>query len=107
MTRPYNLTDRQVQILAALADGMSRRQICQALFIEPNTLKTHLYRIGKQMGCGERAGMVALAYRAGVLRIPDAELIRQANELQQRIREQRVTAMKADLARQSRAGKVA
>lgn len=84
--RPYNLSNREVQILALLADGHGSRQICGELFISHNTLKTHLYRIGRRMGCGERAGMVAKAYRAGVLRIPEPELMRQATELVQRQR---------------------
>jgi DNA-binding NarL/FixJ family response regulator len=90
--RPYNLTDRQVQILELLADGRSSRQVCEALFIESNTLKRHLYRIGQRMGCGERAGMVSLAYRAGVLRIPGPELLRQATELVQQQRAAKVAA---------------
>jgi len=98
--RPYGLSDRQVEILKLLADGYTTSQICRKLFIEPNTVKTHLYRVGKQMGCGERSGMVALAYRCGVLRIPDDELLRQADEVNERIREQRLAAMRADLIRQ-------
>lgn len=107
MPRPYDLTDRQVQVLALLADGLSSAQICRELFVSPATLKRHLYLIGQRTGVHERAGMVALAYRCGVLRIPDRELIRQANELQQRVREQRVAAMQANLARRQRAGKAA
>jgi len=84
--RPYSLSDRKVQILSLMADGHGSRQICGELFISHNTLKTHLYRIGKRMGCGERAGMVSLAYRAGVLRIPEPELMRQATELVQQQR---------------------
>jgi DNA-binding NarL/FixJ family response regulator len=90
--RPYNLSDREVQILTLLADGHGSRQICGELFITNNTLKSHLYRISKRMGCGERAGMVSLAYRAGVLRIPGPELMRQATELVQRQRAAKVAA---------------
>lgn len=84
--RPYNLTDRQVEILTLLAEGRTSRQVCRDLYIEADTLKTHLYRIGKRMGCGGRAGMVGMAFRAGVLRIPEPELMRQATELVQRQR---------------------
>jgi DNA-binding CsgD family transcriptional regulator len=104
MAHPYDLTDRQVQILTLLADDRTSGQICRELHITHHTLKSHLYRAGKRMGCGSRAAMVALAYRSGVLRIPDVELMRQADELVQRVREQRVAAMRADLARQQRAG---
>lgn len=98
--RPFDLTDRQVQILALVAEGLSNAEIGKRLWIEPATAKTHMNRIAKQMGCGDRAGMVALAYQAGVLRIPDRELMRQADELVARVREQRLEKVRADLLRQ-------
>lgn len=106
-TRPFGLTYRQVEILGLIAEGLSSAQICQKLFISNYTLKTHLYKAAKQMGVSERVHMVAKAYQVGILRIPDAELMRQADELVQRVREQRLAAVRADLARQHRLGRVA
>jgi DNA-binding CsgD family transcriptional regulator len=99
-TRPFGLTDRQVEILELLAEGLSSAQVCKRLFIADDTLKSHLYKAAKRMGCGDRAHMIAKAYQSGVLRIPDAELMRQANELVERIREQRLEKVRADLLRQ-------
>lgn len=94
MARPYNLTDRQVEILELLAQGRTTRQVCQQLYITPNTLKSQLYRISKRTGCSDRAGMVGLAYRSGVLRIPTLELMRQANELADRWRRDRAQVIR-------------
>lgn len=99
--RPFNLTDRQVEILELIADGKSSAEICGKLFITVDTLKSHLYRMSKRMGAGDRAHMVAKAYRAGVLRVPDAELMRQADELVLRVREQRLAKVRSDLVRQA------
>lgn len=99
--RPFDLTDRQVEILQLLAAGNSSADVCRKLFITIDTLKTHLYRISKRMGCGERAHMVAKAYQVGVLRIPEAELMRQAHELEERVRAQRLAKVRGDLARQA------
>lgn len=98
--RPFGLTDRQVEILELISEGLSSAQICRKLFISTDTLKSHLYKAAKRMDCGDRAHMVAKAYQTGVLRIPDAELMRQADELVQRIREQRLAKVRADLLRQ-------
>lgn len=99
-TRPFGLTDRRVEILKLIAEGKSTAEILGELYITSNTLKSHLYRMSKLMGAADRAHMVALAYQAGVLRIPDRELMRQADELVQRIREQRLAKVRADLLRQ-------
>ena len=96
-TRPFGLTDQQVEILELIAEGLSSAQICKKLFITGFTLKSHLYRVSKRMGCNDRAHMIAMAYQAGVLRIPDAELMRQADELVQRVREQRLPTVRNDL----------
>ena len=99
--RPFGLTARQVEILELIAAGLSSAQICKKLFISTDTLKSHLYKAAKRMDCGDRAQMVAKAYQAGVLRIPDAELMRQADELVLRVREQRLAKVRADLLRQA------
>lgn len=99
-TRPFGLSDRQVQILTLIAEGLGTAEVGKRLFITGDTVKNHIHRMGKQMGCGDRARMVALAYQAGVLRIPDRELMRQANELVEWARGQRLEKVRADLLRQ-------
>jgi DNA-binding CsgD family transcriptional regulator len=101
--RPFNLSDRQVQILEALADGLSNAEIGARLWIVSDSVRSHLRRMSKQMGCGDRAGMVALGFRAGVLRLPDEMVVAQAEEIRLREQERYVAKVRTDLARQAAA----
>ncbi|GAA0944462.1 response regulator transcription factor [Actinocorallia libanotica] len=55
------LTDRQLDILAELARGLSNREIARELFLSEATVKTHLGRIYDKLGVDTRAGAVAVA----------------------------------------------
>ncbi|WP_106402470.1 response regulator [Actinocorallia populi] len=55
------LTDRQLDILGRLAQGLSNREIARALFLSEATVKTHLGRIYAKLGVETRAGAVAVA----------------------------------------------
>ncbi len=44
-----NLTRREVEILAFLSIGSSNDEIAEKLFISPNTVKTHLYRVFRKI----------------------------------------------------------
>jgi two-component system, NarL family, nitrate/nitrite response regulator NarL len=54
------LTEREGEILAALAGGRSTAQLAHALGISPNTLKFHLKNIYLKLGVANRAQAVAL-----------------------------------------------
>ena len=43
------LTHREVEILALLSIGSSNDEIAEKLFVSPNTVKTHLYRIFRKI----------------------------------------------------------
>jgi len=45
----YNLTKRETEIVRLLLDGSSREDICEELFIAPNTLKKHVLHIYKKL----------------------------------------------------------
>ncbi|MFB4314177.1 response regulator [Actinomadura sp. 21ATH] len=55
------LTDRERDILAQLARGLSNRDIAKALFLSEATVKTHLGRIYHKLGVDTRSGAVAAA----------------------------------------------
>ncbi|MFI6940613.1 response regulator [Streptomyces sp. NPDC050418] len=55
------LTDRELEILEQLAQGLGNRDIARALFISEATVKTHLGRIYDKLGVDTRAGAVAVA----------------------------------------------
>jgi DNA-binding NarL/FixJ family response regulator len=58
----YNLTQRENDILALLAEGRSNRQIAQSLFLSEKTVKAHLAAIFRKLGVTNRtqAAMVAV-----------------------------------------------
>lgn len=48
------LTTREKEILQLILDGKSNKEICSQLFIEQNTLKTHIKNIYKKTNCSKR-----------------------------------------------------
>ncbi|SDL08435.1 response regulator [Streptomyces indicus] len=55
------LTERELEILEQLAQGLGNRDIARALFISEATVKTHLGRIYDKLGVDTRAGAVSVA----------------------------------------------
>ena len=55
-------------LLELVAGGHSNKQIGDTLGLSALTVKSHLARIARKLGTGDRAEMVALAMRAGVIR---------------------------------------
>lgn len=68
-------SERDAEILTLIADGMSDAQIAARLCIGVNTVKDHLRRMSKRWGCSGRAHLVSTAYRAGMLKIRNRELV--------------------------------
>jgi len=62
------LSGREVEVLRLVADGQSNKEIGDQLGLSALTVKSHLARIARKLGTGDRAEMVALAMRAGVIR---------------------------------------
>ena len=54
------LTEREGEIIEALAGGQSTAQLAHTLGISPNTLKFHLKNIYQKLGVANRAQAVAL-----------------------------------------------
>jgi DNA-binding NarL/FixJ family response regulator len=67
-SRFRELSEREIGVLKAVADGRSNKEIGTALGLSALTVKSHLARISRKLGTGDRAEMVALAMRAGVIR---------------------------------------
>lgn len=63
----YALSPREVEVLRMVADGRSNKWIGERLQLSALTVKSHLARIGRKLGTGDRAHMVTLALRAGVV----------------------------------------
>jgi non-specific serine/threonine protein kinase len=61
----FNLTPRESDVLALLAEGRSDREIGKALFISPKTAGLHVTHILGKLGVSSRAAAVAFAHRHG------------------------------------------
>jgi DNA-binding CsgD family transcriptional regulator len=61
------LTERERQVLAAIAAGQSNPQIAAAFHLSPKTVMHHSASIYRKLGVRGRAEAVALAYRTGLL----------------------------------------
>jgi len=61
------LTEREKEVLAAVARGLSNAEIGEALFMSPATAKTHVSRLLTKLHARDRAQLVMLAYEAGVV----------------------------------------
>jgi two-component system nitrate/nitrite response regulator NarL len=64
---PEQLTAREAQILALLAEGLVNKQIAARLGISRHTVKTHLAALFHKLGVSTRAEAVAAGARAGVI----------------------------------------
>jgi DNA-binding NarL/FixJ family response regulator len=65
---PDELSAREVEVLQLVSEGRSNKEIGDALGLSALTVKSHLARIARKVGTGDRAEMVAHAMRAGLVR---------------------------------------
>jgi len=66
-TRSVTLSDRETQVLALVAAGMSNRTIAAELFVSEATVKTHLLHTFEKLGVSDRTRAVTLAMERGLL----------------------------------------
>ena len=66
-TRSVTLSDRETQVLALVATGMSNRTIAAELFVSEATVKTHLLHTFEKLGVSDRTRAVTLAMERGLL----------------------------------------
>jgi len=62
------LSERELEVLQLVADGMSNKDVARLLGLSALTVKSHLARISRKLQTGDRAEMVAIAMRAGKIR---------------------------------------
>ena len=58
---------REVEVLEAVAHGLSNTEIADSLYMSPATAKTHVSRLLAKLHARERAQLVMLAYEAGIV----------------------------------------
>jgi len=62
------LTEREREVLALVASGLSNAEIADRLVISAATAKTHVNRAMTKLGARDRAQLVVRAYEAGLVR---------------------------------------
>jgi NarL family two-component system response regulator LiaR len=63
---PEELTPRELEVLRLIAQGMSNREIAQALTISEKTVKTHVSNILSKLHLADRTQAAIYAHRHGV-----------------------------------------
>jgi DNA-binding NarL/FixJ family response regulator len=61
------LTDREAEVLAAVARGLSNAEIAEELYVSHATAKTHVSRLLMKLDARDRAQLVMIAYESGVV----------------------------------------
>ena len=61
------LTDREREVVALVAAGLSNDEIAEALVISPATARTHVSRAMIKLHARDRAQLVVLAYESGLV----------------------------------------
>ena len=61
------LTEREREVLALVAQGMSNEELAVRLCLSPLTTKTHVSHIMTKLGARDRAQLVVIAYESGLV----------------------------------------
>jgi DNA-binding NarL/FixJ family response regulator len=67
------LTDREREMVALVALGLSNNDIAGRLYLSPLTVKTHVNRAMAKLDVRDRAQLVVIAYQTGLVRAGDTE----------------------------------
>lgn len=61
------ITPRELEILTAIAEGLSTREIAAKLFVSENTVKTHSSRLFEKLQAKRRTQAVQIGKEAGLI----------------------------------------
>jgi DNA-binding NarL/FixJ family response regulator len=61
------LSPRELEVLGLVAQGSTNREIAEALYLSPLTVKTHVSRILTKLRARDRVQLVVIAYQTGLV----------------------------------------
>jgi DNA-binding NarL/FixJ family response regulator len=62
------LTEREREVMALVAEGLTNNEIAERLVVSPLTAKTHVSRAMVKLGARDRIQLVVIAYESGLVR---------------------------------------
>jgi DNA-binding NarL/FixJ family response regulator len=62
------LTERECEVVALVALGLTNDEIAAELVLSPATARTHVSRAMLKLGARDRAQLVVFAYQSGLVR---------------------------------------
>lgn len=62
-----NLSQRELEVLKLMVEGYSNPQIAEALYLSPNTVKTHVRGIMNKLSVDDRVQAAVVALRSGLV----------------------------------------
>jgi DNA-binding NarL/FixJ family response regulator len=72
--RLKRLTDREREVVAAVARGSSNAEIAEEMFIGAATVKSHISSVLTKLGLRDRAQIVVFAYESGLVEVGDRDI---------------------------------
>jgi DNA-binding NarL/FixJ family response regulator len=69
-----DLSEREIQVLQLVAEGLPPAEVAERLVISPKTVSSHMQRILTKLDVHTRAQAVAVAYEAGLIRVSAGEV---------------------------------
>lgn len=61
------LSQRELDVLKLIVEGYSNQEIAAALYLSPNTIKTHIRRIMHKLAVDDRVQAAVVALRTGLI----------------------------------------
>jgi DNA-binding NarL/FixJ family response regulator len=70
---PDGLTEREAQVLALIAQGLSNTEIAATLYVSRSTVKTHINQIFAKTGSRDRPQAIVYAHQHGITAPPERQ----------------------------------
>ena len=68
-TEEEHLSEREIEILQLVAQGMNNKDIARTLLISESTVKVHMLHIFHKLGVADRTAAVTTALKRGIIRL--------------------------------------